>query len=183
MTIHELKKVAKGSCIHKYCNIRPYKGEEKKTIQHVQFETEGETFSEESFLVYFFTIDGVIVKVGQSSSPSTTIGFYEKLSLNMSKGRFIPHYYFAEQLKEGKQVEMWVECVDQVYVEYPHAITKEPVQHLAVFAKDREKQYIDYIKQVEGVPPLLNRQEGAKKIDSFERKYFQMYEKEGGRVK
>lgn len=135
-----------------------------------------------SFLVYFIVVDGVVCKIGQSASPESAFTWYVRLSQNMGKGRYIPYYWMYEQVNQGKEVSFWFECIEEVYVEYPHAITGAPIQHLAIFGKDREKEYLDFIYSEEGEYPLLNRQEKMSRADSFERYYTAMYKEEGGRV-
>ncbi len=136
-----------------------------------------------SSVVYFIVVNGEIVKVGQSGSLDSALTWYIKLSKNMGKGRYIPHYFLEDSILEGKKVEFYVELLPNYYLDYPSILDiSKNSRYLVSFAKEREKEYLNYIYEEDKSYPLLNRQEKKEGLDEFERKYTLRYQSLGGRV-
>ncbi len=168
--------------IIKYADVVKKIPASPRPLEALAFVPEPPVLPLEAFLIYFIVVDGSVYKVGQSSSPQSSFLWYKRLSRSMNKGRYIPYFWMIEQIEKGRKVSFWYECFEDAFVEYPHAISGQPVKYLAHFAKAKEKEYLDYIHEIDKEYPLLNRQEKNSREDDFEAYYRNMYKEAGGKV-
>ena len=113
-------------------------------------------------LVYFFVVDGVIKKIGQSSTKSGVtgaLGFYTAAGFgDDGSPRFMINGLCREALDSGSVVEVYYISREMVKVEVP-GLFGTTLMDVPVSAKGMEECCLEDYKNVEGVYPDWNFQE------------------------
>lgn len=120
-------------------------------------------------LIYIFTVNGVIYKIGQSSCKtgiSGCIGFYLKSGQdNPGINRFTINWFIRDEIKKGNKVEVHMVYMNLIKTEVPGLIESE-ICEVAISAKGMEELFLKQYHKREGHYPEWNYQESGKSLPS-----------------
>jgi hypothetical protein len=115
-------------------------------------------------LIYFFVVNGIIYKIGQSSNKSGIDGC---MSFYMSAGqddpginRFAINYLIRNELENGNLVEVYMKYVDTIQVTVEGLFMKKTIE-VPISAKGMEEISISEYISMEGEFPKWNYQESS----------------------
>lgn len=113
-------------------------------------------------LIYIFVVNGIIYKIGQSSSNSGIEGcmtFYLIAGQDDSgPNRFMINYLIRNEIENGNKVEVYMKYMDMIEIEVDGLLTKEVIK-VPVSAKAMEELAIAEYVSVTGMYPKWNYQE------------------------
>jgi hypothetical protein len=120
-------------------------------------------------LVYIFTVNGVIYKIGQSSGKSGIsgcIGFYliagqEDPGIN----RFSINWFIRKELKNKNKVEVYMVYMDLIKAVVP-GLNKDVEIMVPISAKGMEEIFMEQYNELTNSYPVWNYQETGKPLPS-----------------
>jgi len=129
-------------------------------------------------LIYIFTVDGIIHKIGQSSSKTGIAGcmsFYLKSGQDdPGINRFAINILIREEIRKGNIVEVYMTYMDLIEVEVPGLINKEIIE-VPISAKGMEELFMKQYFSKEKCYPIWNYQENGKPLPSHVAEAFGEY--------
>ena len=137
-----------------------------------------ETKTKQLSIVYFFVVNGVIYKIGQSSGKSGIagcIGFFLKSGQDdPGINRFTISWKIREELKKGNKVELYMISQPGFAIKVPGLFGLKEVVAVSP-SKAMEQRCIDDYKEKEEQYPKWNYQENAIPIEEDITKAFGQY--------
>jgi hypothetical protein len=120
-------------------------------------------------LIYMFTVNGVIHKIGQSSAKNGIAGcmsFYLKSGQDdPGINRFSINIFIREEISRGNKVEVYMTYMDLIRVEVPGLIKNEVVE-VPISAKGMEDLFMKQYYSREKRYPIWNYQENGEPLPS-----------------
>lgn len=120
-------------------------------------------------LIYIFTVNGEIFKIGQSSGKSGIsgcLGFYLKSGQDdPGINRFSVNIFIREEIKKGNKVEVYMVYMDLVKVKVP-GLFEDEVIDVPISAKGMENIFMKQYYSKEKKYPRWNYQENAESLPS-----------------
>jgi hypothetical protein len=121
-------------------------------------------------IVYLFTVNGVIVKIGQSSGKSGIAGcmnFYLKSGQDdPGINRFAINIFIRDEISKGNVVDVYMTYMDLIELEVP-GLLRPGVVEVPVSAKGMEKLFMEQYFSEEGSYPPWNYQENGRYLPSI----------------
>ena len=120
-------------------------------------------------IIYLFTVNGVINKIGQSSAKngiSGCINFYLKSGQDdPGINRFSINIFIREEIGKGNKVEVYMAYMDLIRVEVPGLFKNEMIE-VPISAKGMEDLFMRQFFNKEGRYPIWNYQENGEPLPS-----------------
>ncbi|MBM3921374.1 MAG: hypothetical protein FJ347_09175 [Sphingomonadales bacterium] len=135
-------------------------------------------------LIYIFTVNGVIHKIGQSSAKNGISGC---MSFYLNSGqddpginRFAINIFIREEIRKGNEVEVYMAYMDLITVEVP-GLFKNEIVEVPISAKGMEELFMKQYHSIENRFPTWNYQENGEKLPSKVAESFGKYKIERAR--